>query len=256
MRLLVIAAALAALAQHAHGAAPSQHLKPLIRIPGAGSDRFAAPVDPLANVQQLAEGLYQRNDLDVVDEFCDSKVVVHVSPRACARDDLAIDFSARAWRSIPAPRAAAGRRRVAASHAVRWRHLGQVHSQGMVCSLHGLAVQVSTLPPPPPPPWGCPAGGLWGGSAWLPRAVTHCPLVATRLWRRRFYELCESSAVKGFTEVFGFFHWQANNTGAMGAQPPPSLDTAASHPTQPARLRGSAPMGLRCTAAAATLLRR
>lgn len=33
-------------------------------------------------------------------------------------------------------------------------------------------------------------------------------------WRFTFLELAATAgAVKGFTEVIGFFHWSANNTG-------------------------------------------
>lgn len=62
----------------------SQHVNPFLNLQhdvGLRGTELAGSLDPLASVQQLAEGLYIRNDLDVIDDYCIATVVVHVSDR-------------------------------------------------------------------------------------------------------------------------------------------------------------------------------
>jgi hypothetical protein len=64
-----------------------------------------------------------------------------------------------------------------------------------------------------------------GDGVWLPRAPFAGTQWVTALHRELFQEYsgwsfnfleiaATAGAAKGFTEVLGFFHWQANNTGA------------------------------------------
>lgn len=65
---------------------------------------------------------------------------------------------------------------------------------------------------------------LQGDGVWLPRApfagtewvtALHRELFSEYTgWSFNFLELAATAgAMRGFTEVLGFFHWQANNTG-------------------------------------------
>lgn len=70
---------------------------------------------------------------------------------------------------------------------------------------------------------------LQGDGVWLPRAPFAGTAWVTTLhrelfseytgWSFKFLELAATAgAMKGFTEVLGFFHWQATNTGAATVQ--------------------------------------
>lgn len=68
----------------------------------------AAAPDPLANVQQLAEGLYLRNNLSTVDQYCVKEVVVHVSRALQTQASMASSIAHQRWslrrRALHAPR--------------------------------------------------------------------------------------------------------------------------------------------------------
>lgn len=67
---------------------------------------------------------------------------------------------------------------------------------------------------------GCQGDGIWlprtafVGVQWV-KQIHRDWFQAYTDWHFDLIEITASGAVKGFTEVFGLFHWQASNTGSQ-----------------------------------------
>jgi hypothetical protein len=103
----------------------------------------------LGTVQQLADCLYNKNDVDCIDQYCQPSVAVHGD---------------------------------------------------------GIWLPLTTF----------------SGATWV-KSIHRDWFAEYSDWNFRFLDVAATAAVKGFTEVLGFFRWDANNTGSYHGLPASNL---------------------------------